>query len=41
MDDAANQLGYAAKQVYKLQINSDVKIINSVFFRLNLNIDCI
>ena len=32
MGYAANQLGYAAKQVYKLQINSDVKIINSVFF---------
>ena len=44
MGYAANQLGYVAKQVYKLQINSNVKIINLTvfyFFCLNLNIDCI
>lgn len=44
MGYGANQLGYVAKQVYKLQINSDVKIINLTvfyFFCLNLNIDCI
>ena len=32
MGYAANQLGYVGKQVYKLQINLDVKIINNVLF---------
>lgn len=32
MGYAANQLGYVAKQVYKLQIKSDVKIINLTVF---------
>lgn len=32
MGYAANQLGYVAKQVNKLQIKSDVKIINLTVF---------